>query len=656
MSIRRTAVADCKGPEAHKLEAWTVARPMPGVMPAGAGMAMDSAIQSSYDWAQSSALYSEGLGFLGYPYLAELTQRAEYRRPAEIMAREMTRKWIKLTATGGDDKTDRIAELDAETKRLDLQGVFRRALEMDGFFGRAHLFLDFGNVDPDEVKTPLALSSAKIAIGSLKRVAVVEPMWTYPNNYNSVDPLAPDFYRPGDWFVMGKSVHKSRLLTIISRDVPDMLKPAYSFGGLSLSQMLKPYVDNWLRTRQSVSDGISNFSIMMLLTDLSSVLNGGGAQTILDRAAMFNAIRDNNAVMIADKNNEDLKNVSMPLSGLDHLQAQSQEHMAAVCGIPLVKLFGITPSGLNASSEGEIECFNTEVEAAQEAVCTKPLDYILKIIQLSLWGEVDPDIRFIWEPLGNMDAGQIAAARKTDIDGDCALIEAGVITPEEARQRLAGEEDSPYKGLDLSAELPDMTGGDDGEGSSPFEGASDAQSRGQPGNAGQFGPGGGAKKGNLTQSEKTYVEMYTGDDFLKVNSSLRSGGEPDKMVKAIDSAIDKSPPIAEKKTLYRGMSRDAAKQLFPNGEINVGDTISDRAFASTSKSTFSAQAAAIGGVMLVIEAMPGSKGMDVGSVTRNPSEDEVLLPRNAKMKVLGVRAPKKHGEPVRVRVSYGHEE
>ncbi|WP_198327721.1 hypothetical protein [Mesorhizobium sp. WSM1497] len=35
------------------------------------------------------------------------------------------------------------------------------------------------------------------------------------------------------------------------------MKPTYSFGGLSLSQMVKPYVDNWLETRQSVNDIIS---------------------------------------------------------------------------------------------------------------------------------------------------------------------------------------------------------------------------------------------------------------------------------------------------------------------------------------------------------------------------------------------------------------
>ena len=40
---------------------------------------------------------------------------------------------------------------------------------------------------------------------------------------------------------MGRQVHTSRILTFIGRPVPDLLKPAYSFGGLSLVQL--GYVD-----------------------------------------------------------------------------------------------------------------------------------------------------------------------------------------------------------------------------------------------------------------------------------------------------------------------------------------------------------------------------------------------------------------------------
>src|SRR6202011_2503289 len=117
---------------------------------------------------------------------------------------------------------------------------------------------------------------AKVGVGSLKRLRVIEPVWTYPSNYNATDPLKPDWYKPSSWFVQGKEVHSTRLLTFIGREVPDLLKPAYSFGGLALSQMAKPYVDNWLRTRQSVADIIRAFSVFLLKTNLGESLQAGG--------------------------------------------------------------------------------------------------------------------------------------------------------------------------------------------------------------------------------------------------------------------------------------------------------------------------------------------------------------------------------------------
>jgi hypothetical protein len=50
-------------------------------------------------------------------------------------------------------------------------------------------------------------------------------------------------------------------------------------------------------------------------------------------------------VFAIDKDTEDFANVEKSLAGLDKLQAQAQEHMAAVCGIPLVILLGVTPTG-----------------------------------------------------------------------------------------------------------------------------------------------------------------------------------------------------------------------------------------------------------------------------------------------------------------------
>jgi phage-related protein (TIGR01555 family) len=441
---------------------WGLPEPPPGMLPKGAPtMAQDEAIGSLYGWAGDYGggmgamnLYGEGLYFPGYPYLAQLTQRPEYRRGSEIIAKEMTRKWIKLTAKGDADKSETLAKIDAELKRLKAQDTFRRVVEHDGFFGRGQIFLDTGARD-ELLTTPLIIDKATIKIGGLKRLGVVEPLWTYPAQYDATDPLSQDYYKPRAWYVMGKQVHASRLLTFVGREVPDILKPAYMFGGLSLSQLGKPYVDNWIRTRQSVSDLIHSFSTMVLSTNMGAALTAMPGTGIMDRAALFTNMADNSGLMVVDKETELFANVAAPLGTLDKLLAQSQEQMSSVWGIPLIVFFGITPSGLNTSSEGELAVWNSWIEAQQEDLLDDNLTILIRAVQLSLFGSIDEDIGHAWEPLGKTNELEAATIRKSDADTAIAYIGAGVLAPIEERTRLAAEEDSIYPGLDVE-DLPEM--------------------------------------------------------------------------------------------------------------------------------------------------------------------------------------------------------
>lgn len=174
---------------------------------------------------------------------------------------------------------------------------------------------------------------------------------------------------------------------------------------------------------------------------------------------------------------------------------------------------------------------------------------------------------------------------------------------------------------------------------------------------GEFGAGGAGSSTvkktpqKLTSNEKSALSSYSGDDFLRINKELRSGNDSDPQVKRIDSAIEKSP--LEKTTLYRGMTKEAARNLFPDGHIKSGMTISDPAFSSTSKSSSVAGMIGMGGVVLKIETGANATGIDMAKHSRNEHEKEILLPRNAKMKVVGLTPPKSPGDPIIVRVQYG---
>lgn len=468
MTINAQAVAKArmvtgsagKGPSPMALDAKAVFAPYK--FPSATypdGIAEDSCLPMPYAGVSSWAidtLYHEGQGFFGYPYLAQLVQRAEYRQAVDIWAEHAVRKWIKITGGTGEQRK----AVEKEFVRLNVRDVFQEWITHDETFGRGQIFLDFGDADnTPELATELRIDPGKISPERpLQRLKVVEPMWSAPGAYATNNPLAEDFYKPVHWFVYGRRVHSSRFLTIVSRPVSDMLKPSYAFGGQSLVQIMKPYVDNWLRTRQSVSDLINAFSIINLATDMSSTMNNGNGDSLFNRIDMFNLTRDNRGTMVTDKNAEELNNLAVPLNGLDKLQAQAQEQMASAARIPLSVFLQITPTGLNATNDGETRNFYADVKSYQEKNVRPGLQAVFLIAQLSVLGQIVEGMAFEFEPLWEMNDKDKADIRKADADADVGYVTAGIVSADEARERLSNDETSLYHGVDLTDAAPEIPG------------------------------------------------------------------------------------------------------------------------------------------------------------------------------------------------------
>jgi hypothetical protein len=497
-------------------------------------MAMDNAIGwAGEDWAGGGPLgqmFSEGLAFPGYPYLSELAQRPEYRTAVEIISTEMTRKWVKFSGKGTahqqrqrdrkmaedfglsdpfpeereedekpdtSEKQEKIAQLEEFLDNLHCRDAYRTMDEKDGYFGRGHLFHEIaGNNGStpegrEELQSDIGIGVGDISRSKvnrdnpLTRLKVVEPVWMYPTTYNAMNPLMDDFYSPTVWYMQGIPVHASRMFTQIGRPVPDLLKPAYSFGGLSLTQIMQPYVNIWLETRESIGRLIHAFSVMVLMTDLQTMMQPGGGAALMERVNLFNTLRDNNGTFVLNKNTEDFKNVAVPLSGLHELQAQAQEHLCSVIRAPVAVYTGISPTGLNASSEGEIRIFENTIHACQESRFRRNLTKTINFAQLSLWNEVDPDIVFEFVQLRELTEKEEAELRKLDAETDDLLMNGcQAISPEEVRIRVAGDDNGPHAGIDPDdlPEPPQPPPGEVGEGGEfgRGEGGGEKEMPGQP--------------------------------------------------------------------------------------------------------------------------------------------------------------------------------
>lgn len=290
----------------------------PGVVPAGekSAVAMDSeCAQGAYQYMGTNPCFYPG--FLGYPMLAIMSQSSDYRSVSETTSKEMTREWGKVKArdTGDEsgDKSDIVAQINQALEDFGVRDLFRRHIENEMTFGRSQLYIDIKGQE-EKRKVPLLINDKGVPVGSLKGFSVIEPIWSTPSMYNSTDPTAPDFFVPTEWFVLGKQTHADRLLTLIMRPVSDILKPAYNFSGLSMLQLMKPYVERWQRTTDSISDLIKSFSFTGLATDMQDVLSGGSGASITLRSTLFSQLRDNRGLMMLDKEKEEFFQFNTPLS------------------------------------------------------------------------------------------------------------------------------------------------------------------------------------------------------------------------------------------------------------------------------------------------------------------------------------------------------
>lgn len=443
----------------------------PSVVPAGktAAIAMDSC-GSIYEYA-SQGIPSFYGSFLGYPALAAMSQSSDYRSVAETTATEMTREWGRFKIDEPDtedsdmltdvelealkeqkaalnaERQEKINEINDAFEAYGVRGLIQRAIEVEMGQGRAQIYIDLGS---ENNSLPFVMDKRGVKVGSLKGFRLIEPMWSTPSVYNAADPTAADFYKPTKWFVLGKEIHGDRLMTLIMRPVPDMLKPAYNFGGISMFQLMKPYVERYQRTADSISWVVQAFSLTILKTDMSGILADGESDANLwMRAGMFNRYKENSGMMLLDKESEEIDQINTPLSGLHELLSKSQEQMAGPSHTPLVKLLGVTPGGIGNSTEGEIRVYYDYIMAQNEAHTRPIITNIADLIQLNLYGEIDPAIKWEFNPLYQLNEKEMAEVQEIRGRNAKQLVEFSIISPQEARQALSKDEQSQYSGLDV---------------------------------------------------------------------------------------------------------------------------------------------------------------------------------------------------------------
>lgn len=420
--------------------------------------AMDNALeQSGHFNTIRNVVASGGIDaypqFLGYAYLSGLQQNGFIRAGVEGLADEMTAKFIELVRFSDTDDNDdnKISKINEFLNQFQIKELFNKAAALNGYFGGCLIFIDTGDEDL------LSALDEKSLNHSIKNFVLVEPINTYPGRYNSTNPLAPNYFVPETWFVLGQEVHASRLLYLAADEVSMLLKPAYNFYGIAPAQIAADSVSHFIKDREAASRLLHKYSLLVLKTDMGSVLYNGNPEELYDRIKVLADFRDNNSVFVIDKEDEDIVTVTTSIAGITEIVRLSLELMPIMFRQPLTKFLGISPGGMNATGESDENNWNEYVLSQCEKQLRKPVKRLLELIQYDLFGEVDEKIDFIFKIQSSNDETKEVNNNKIKADTYVQLTTAGIISPEEARKALADDEKSGFNSIDIDA-VPEMPG------------------------------------------------------------------------------------------------------------------------------------------------------------------------------------------------------
>lgn len=411
--------------------------------------------------AYSNPMYRLGLGTqapleaVEYP-LTRLTQNyaklnSMYRSGGilqsiiDIVPEDMTREWFKLQ---GDISPEDMDVLEKAQRKIGLRRQVVEGLRWGRLYGgAAGLILIKGQEDlekPLDIKAILPDTFAGLWI--LDRWSGV-----FPGQELVSDMMSPDFGLPKYYEIRTEEggriitkVHHSRVVRFIGRELPYLEKIAEMYWGES---EIEPVYED-IALYDSVMQNMGNLTFRanvdtMEVQNLDQLFAIGSIEQQKRFWAVMQAqsvAQSNFGTRLINKG-DSIQNQQYTFTGFDTVTQAVQMNLSAKTHIPVTKLFGQAPAGLNATGESDMQNYYDVIDGQREAKLRPVLEKILPVLCMSAWGKVPDDIEITFPPLWTPNATELAQIAATKSQSIIGAFQSGLLNLGPAQAELKKLED-----------------------------------------------------------------------------------------------------------------------------------------------------------------------------------------------------------------------
>jgi phage-related protein (TIGR01555 family) len=400
------------------------------------------------------------------------------REGYELKAREVE---------GVEQDEEAACEAKAQCEALGCLQAVREAAIWGRLYGRAGILM----IAPGDAASPLTDEAPVVDHLVLDRREMVPLTWYQ-------DPTQSTFGKPETYSVtvLASSgavasptviVHESRILLFGGALTPRRIKVANQGSDLSVIQAPWEILKKAGANFDSMCSMLADMSVGVLkMKGLIDAVAAGRTSQIEDRIELMDASKSIVKSLCIDADGEDFQYIERGTgTAAKDLIDKTWERLAAAAGMPVTRLMGISPGGMNATGESDRTFWYDRVRAYQRQVLKPALEKLVCHVTGGDWEVCFPDL----EKQDSLEQAQIMQAQA---QSDSAYVTMGALTPSEVAQvRFGRGEWAPgYDGIEMEPheaamerELAKLEDGPEQPEQAPADGPGVAASGGDPGAA-----------------------------------------------------------------------------------------------------------------------------------------------------------------------------
>ncbi|MFC4729102.1 anti-CBASS protein Acb1 family protein [Coralloluteibacterium thermophilus] len=353
------------------------------------------------------------------------------RKIVDIPAMDACRKWRSWNA-----ESEQVSALEAEESRLGVRGKLLDAFIKARLFGGAALYIGTGDSDPSKPLNP-----ERVRKGGVRHLNVLTRRVLQAGEIDR-DPESPGYGLPASYKLSAGAgmldIHPSRLVILRGAELPDAeLAPHLAGWGDSVLTAIYAEILRADSTSANIASLVfeAKIDVIKIPGFMSMMADPAYEKQVLDRLRLAAMAKGINGTLVLDKE-EEFEQKTSEFGSLRDVLLAFMQLVSGAADIPVTRLLGQSPGGLNASGESDIRNYYDRIQSIQELELEPAMEVLDECLIRSALGTRPPEVFYTWRSLWQTSEKERADIVKTTAESIKVIADTRLI-PDEVLSKVA---------------------------------------------------------------------------------------------------------------------------------------------------------------------------------------------------------------------------